>query len=87
MDKDHTTYIEDYFARWAPLYDLQQVLFSRIREKAVDITNAPKGAVILDVATGTGRQAFAFAKRGYQVIGIDLLPEMLKSRDAEKQIP
>ncbi|NAS89118.1 hypothetical protein C4E24_05205 [ANME-1 cluster archaeon AG-394-G21] len=32
---------------------------------------------ILDVCTGTGTQAFAFAKRAYEVIGIDLSEEML----------
>jgi demethylmenaquinone methyltransferase/2-methoxy-6-polyprenyl-1,4-benzoquinol methylase len=33
---------------------------------------------ILDVCTGTGTQAFAFAKRGYEVMGIDLSEEMLR---------
>ncbi len=33
---------------------------------------------MLDVATGTGKQAFAFAKKGYNVIGIDLSEDMLK---------
>ena len=31
-----------------------------------------------DVCTGTGTQAFAFAKRGYEVVGIDLSEEMLR---------
>jgi demethylmenaquinone methyltransferase/2-methoxy-6-polyprenyl-1,4-benzoquinol methylase len=31
----------------------------------------------LDVATGTGQQAFAFAKKGYEVIGVDLSEAML----------
>jgi demethylmenaquinone methyltransferase/2-methoxy-6-polyprenyl-1,4-benzoquinol methylase len=87
MDTDHTIYTTDYFARWGRIYDLTQIPYSRIREKAVNITNAPKGALILDVATGTGRQAFAFAKRGYQVIGIDLLPEMLKVAIRKNKYP
>lgn len=33
---------------------------------------------LLDVATGTGKQAFAFAKKGYEVIGIDISEAMLK---------
>lgn len=36
------------------------------------------GARVLDVATGTGKQAFAFAKKGYDVIGIDLTEAMLE---------
>lgn len=38
----------------------------------VSFTNAGYGLRILDVATGTGKQAFAFAKKGYDVIGVDL---------------
>jgi len=46
----------------------------------VDFTDAKDGSRILDVATGTGGQAFAFARarRGYDVVGIDLSEEMLK---------
>ncbi len=44
----------------------------------MSFTNAPEKAKILDVATGTGKQAFAFARRGYDVIGVDLSEAMLK---------
>lgn len=44
----------------------------------MDFTNARNGSRILDVATGTGKQAFAFGKKGYDVIGIDLSEDMLK---------
>jgi len=33
---------------------------------------------ILDICTGTGTQAFAFAKRSYGVMGIDLSEEILR---------
>lgn len=36
------------------------------------------GSRILDVGCGTGRHAIEFAKRGYQVTGVDLSLEMLK---------
>src|SRR4030042_2238358 len=52
--------------------------FSRVRDKVVNFTNVRNGSKILDVATGTGKQAFAFAKKGYDVIGIDLSEAMLK---------
>ena len=51
---------------------------SRLRHKVVAFAGAKGGSKILDVATGTGRQAFAFAKRGYDVTGIDLSEGMLK---------
>ncbi len=37
-----------------------------------------------DVCTGTGTQAFAFAKRGYEVVGIDLSEEMLRMAKKNK---
>jgi demethylmenaquinone methyltransferase/2-methoxy-6-polyprenyl-1,4-benzoquinol methylase len=43
---------------------------------------------VLDVATGTGDQALAFARRGYQVTAFDLTDAMLaraaRKRDADK---
>ena len=44
----------------------------------VTLTNASENARILDIATGTGKQALAFARRGYQVTGIDLSEAMLR---------
>lgn len=61
----------------APFYDPIVKPLSSVRESVVSLTNAPKGSKILDVATGTGQQAFAFAKEGYEVIGIDLSEAML----------
>jgi demethylmenaquinone methyltransferase/2-methoxy-6-polyprenyl-1,4-benzoquinol methylase len=62
----------------APCYDVIVLPFSRIRERVVELTNANKSSRILDVATGTGKQAFAFARRGYDVVGVDLSEAMLK---------
>lgn len=38
----------------------------------------PKGCQILDVACGHGRHAIELAKRGYQVMGIDLSPRFIE---------
>lgn len=37
----------------------------------------PKGALILEVGCGTGRTACYLAKRGFQVTGTDIRPEMI----------
>jgi len=47
-----------------------------VRKKVVEITNLKKGKV-LDVCSGTGKQAFAFAEKGFEVTGIDLSEEMI----------
>ncbi len=69
----------------APFYDIVASPFSGVREKMVNFTNAKKGSKILDVATGTGQQAFAFAKRGHEVIGIDLSEAMLNVAKKENK--
>jgi len=48
------------------------------RNKVADLIDEGNKIKILDVCTGTGTQAFAFAKRGYEVIGLNLSIEMLK---------
>jgi len=62
----------------APFYDTVVVVISSVRDRVVDFTSARNGSRLLDVGTGTGKQAFAFAKRGYDVVGIDLSEDMLK---------
>ena len=78
MDEEYYSYIRKFFRRWAPIYDIVDLFISGVRDKVVDFTGARNGSRILDVATGTGKQAFAFAKKGYNVIGIDLSEDMLK---------
>ena len=66
------------FKALAPFYDIVASPLVKARETVVDITGAPPGSSVLDVATGTGEQALAFAKRGYETIGVDLSDAMLK---------
>lgn len=61
----------------APFYNLMTLPLVRVRGQVVDFANPGKDASVLDVATGTGQQAFAFAKRSCDVIGIDLTEAML----------
>ncbi len=64
---------------WAPFYDLASKPFlSRLRDQVVNLTSAREGSRVLDVGTGTGEQALAFARRGYDVVGVDLSEDMLR---------
>jgi|GEM_PF-439684 len=47
-------------------------------EALLQVLGLPKGAKILEVGCGMGRQTFLLAKRGYQVDGLDLVPYLLQ---------
>lgn len=76
-ERDYYQAQKKFWSFFAPFYDLAVAPASKLREQVVDFVNAPHGAKILDVATGTGKQAFAFARQGYDVTGIDLSEAML----------
>ncbi len=78
MGEDYYTYTTKLFRRLSYIYDFIGIILSGTRTKVAAFTNAKKGSKILDVATGTGKQAFSFAKMGYEVIGIDLSEPMLR---------
>lgn len=77
-DMDYYAYVRHLFHWAAPFYDLSDIIISGMREKVVDLAAAEKGSLVLDVATGTGKQAFAFAKMGFDVVGVDLSEDMLR---------
>ncbi len=66
------------WAVFAPLYNIAVRPLSKLRDYVVKWSEARRGSTILDVATGTGKQAFAFAKKGYRVTGIDISDAMLR---------
>lgn len=78
MGEDYYSYTRKLFRRLSYVYDFTEIVLSGTRTKVADFTDAKEGAKILDVATGTGKQAFEFAKRGYEIIGADLSEPMLK---------
>jgi len=77
MNEDYYSYVKEWFAKWAPVYGFTDLFVFGIRKKVLEFTNTREGSKILDVGTGTGKQAFAYAKRGYNVFGIDLSEDML----------
>lgn len=78
MNEDYYLYTKKLFKRWAPLYNLMELFIAPVRLQVVELIHGQQGLKILDVATGTGKQAFAFAKKGYDVVGIDLSEDMLE---------
>ena len=77
-EKEYYRLTKRAFDFLAPFYNIMTLPLIRARIQVVDFANAGKGSTVLDVATGTGQQVFAFAKRGHNVIGVDLTESMLE---------
>jgi len=77
LSNKHTDYNNEFFGRWAWLYDFEKYIFFPLRKKSVEFANLQSHKKILDVATGTGALAVEFAKSGHDVVGIDLSSKML----------
>ena len=65
------------FNRMAAYYDVWEVFLAPLRRKVVRVAHLPTEARVLDVGTGTGRQALAFAAAGCRVTGIDPAQKMI----------
>ena len=59
-------------------YDLITRPLRRLRTQVVADAGAPPGSRVLDVATGTGAQALAFAPSAAEVVGVDISDAMLR---------
>ncbi len=77
-------YVAEMFARISPRYDLMNSLMTgglhhRWKRTTARLTAGIAAGPALDVATGTGDLAFALADcpNVTEVVGVDLLPEML----------
>lgn len=80
---DKADRVRRMFAAIAPSYDLNNRLHSffqdqRWRRRAVVLSGAKAGDLVLDVACGTGDLSEAFAAIGSRVTGVDFTLEMLE---------
>ena len=81
-EKEYYFLLKTYARFLAPFYNLvlASLMFGsepKLRNRVAELANAQKSSKILDLATGTGKQALAFAKRGSDVVGVDLSEDML----------
>jgi ubiquinone/menaquinone biosynthesis C-methylase UbiE len=78
---------EGVYARLAGAYDLTVRPVRKLRRDVVELSVAGSDAKVLDVATGTGEQARAFALKCREVVGIDLSEAMLAVARAKSPLP
>lgn len=62
----------------APVYDAIVFPLRRMRQRVARLADVQPGMQVLDVATGTGAQAIAFADAGAEVTAVDLSAAMLR---------
>jgi len=72
-----------HYNRFATLYDLGEFIRHGTRHKTVALSGWQPGEKVLDLCTGTGGAALAFALQGAQVVGVDLARGMLKRASAK----
>lgn len=55
--------------------------------RALNMLRPPEGARVLDLACGAGRHSLELRRRGFEVVGADISPELLEiaRRDADEQ--
>lgn len=76
------------WAFFAPFYDAVVFLpLRRLRSEVARNVELPPAARLLDVATGTGAQAFAFAHKAREVVGIDMSEAMLRIARRKNRFP
>ena len=82
--EDKRRYVAELFSRIAPRYDLMNTVMTagmhhRWRKLTAKVATRGLEGPALDVATGTGDLAFAMVKKKgvTEVVGLDLLPEMV----------
>ena len=70
---------DDYDQRWRDLADAGE----GVHGEADLISALSAGGSVLDAGCGTGRVAIELARRGHEVVGVDLDPEMLDTARAK----
>jgi demethylmenaquinone methyltransferase/2-methoxy-6-polyprenyl-1,4-benzoquinol methylase len=75
------------YAIFARFYDAVAFPLRRLRHQVASMVPLRPGSRVLDVATGTGGQAFAFADKALEVVGIDLSGAMLRIARGKNRFP
>ena len=77
-ERKYYALVQQAFETLAPFYDIVTLPLARLRRLVATLAGARPGTNVLDIATGTGSQAIAFARRGHVVTAIDVSPAMLR---------
>lgn len=76
-EQEFETYNQKLFKKVAPWYKWLDLVAKGCRRKFCCFLASVEQKTVLDVATGTGKQAIALSKKGAIVTGVDLSKDML----------
>lgn len=79
----YIAYIHRFFDRWLPVYDLFALSIAPAYNAMARRVAPRPGLEVLDLATGTGEIALRLARRGADVLGVDITPGMLDKARAK----
>lgn len=87
-ERAYYAFNEKAWAMFAPFYDFVTFPMRTLRGEVVTVlAGLDASSRVLDVATGTGTQARAFAKKAGEVVGIDLSEAMLGIARKKRGLP
>ena len=86
-EREYYALSERIYTIFAHVYDAVVFPFRSLRHAVADVAHLSSSSRLLDVATGTGAQAFAFAGKVREVVGIDLSGAMLRVAQRKNRFP
>ena len=78
MPTDYRKRMVQFYDAAARLYDLTEFCRKGTRDAIVHASNCKSGNCVLDICTGTGEVALAFARHGVRATAVDLAYSMLR---------
>jgi len=76
--RDFRKRVLSYYNAFSGVYDLAEFFRKGTREAMVRASGCNAGDRVLDICTGTGELALAFARHGIHTVAIDLARDMLR---------
>jgi demethylmenaquinone methyltransferase/2-methoxy-6-polyprenyl-1,4-benzoquinol methylase len=86
-EREYYSLNQRVYALFAPFYDLVTFPARTLRREVATLASVPARLRVLDVGTGTGAQAGAFAEKAGRVVGVDVSQPMLAIARRNNRFP